>query len=477
MKARPRPASAGATRRESVGSPLERRFSAVAYSAAWPTTFGQGAAIRLTSPDFRRLLPHSSRASTASEASPLLSPNAADGNGFWDATCTVVNVLVGAGLLSLPYMLRCSGVVLGLCLLLVFGVVANFTGKLLGACMASDARIRSYPDVVNAAFGLTGRRIASILCFVELFVACTMFLVLVADSLHVLFPVHSAPALLSVAFACVLPTTWLADLSRLSALSVLGVVSSVALVLLLLFAGWTTPAGQPGSLWGNTTARWLVDNDAWALSIGLALVGFAGHAVFPSIYLSMDDPAMYPAVLNVGYAAVGTTYALVALAGYVMFGAATSKEITLNLLAVSPGWATTAVMWTVVLNPCTKFAIVLHPIALSVEELVLPWTLPEASSERMQHAQRCVLRSLLSLGTFVVALKVPNFVQWTSLLGALFATAIVVVVPCLCYWKLFRSTLHWCSTLALLGLVLATVVLGTLGVVATATNASADVMQ
>ncbi|EQC40088.1 hypothetical protein SDRG_02743 [Saprolegnia diclina VS20] len=467
MPTKQRPLSAGGSRPSSTrshGSPRERRLSSVAYASAWPTTFHEGVTVRAYSPDFRALLRRSPQ--LPNESSPLLlTPrDVGDCSSFWGATLNVINVLMGVGVLSLPYSMRVAGLTLGLGLLLGMGIIANLTGHLLGACLASDARLRSYPDIVNAAFGLWGRRVVSMICFVELFIACTMFLILVTDSLHMLFPAMAPSALLVIVCACILPSTWLLNLAVLSTASLLGVLSSLALLLLLLNVGLTTPPGELGSIYRDAPTRWVADDDAWALSIGLTLVGFAGHAVFPSIYSTMDDPAQYSSVLNVAYTVIGAVYAAVAVAGYVMYGDATEKEITLSLLTHNPGGAANAVMWMIALNPCTKFAIVLHPIALSLEELLAPLT--HAVSPRTRYLQRCSVRTALALCIAITALLVPNFVQMTSLLGAVFAMAVVVVIPCACYLKLFYSMLHWSSVLGLLSLVAISCALGFVGALA-----------
>ena len=86
-------------------------------------------------------------------------------------------------------------------------------------------------------------------------------------------------------------------------------------------------------------------------------MGFAGHSVFPSIYSSMKDQSAYPRMLNGTYTIVFIAYSSMALAGYLMFGALTAKEMTINLMASQGGWVVIAVVWMVALNPATKFAL------------------------------------------------------------------------------------------------------------------------
>ena len=63
-------------------------------------------------------------------------------------------------------------------------------------------------------------------------------------------------------------------------------------------------------------------------SIGLVMVGFAGHACFPSIKLSLANQRDYNAVLNTSYFVCFTFYTSIAILGYLMYGRAVDEEIT-----------------------------------------------------------------------------------------------------------------------------------------------------
>jgi vesicular inhibitory amino acid transporter len=54
---------------------------------------------------------------------------------FIEAVFNAINVLLGVGVLSSPFALRSSGVLVGLPLFFFFAVVTNHTAKLLGKCL------------------------------------------------------------------------------------------------------------------------------------------------------------------------------------------------------------------------------------------------------------------------------------------------------------------------------------------------------
>lgn len=58
------------------------------------------------------------------------------------------------------------------------------------------------------------------------------------------------------------------------------------------------------------------------------MAGFAGHAVFPTVYRDMENPKMYTTMVNWTYLATTIVYFGVAACGYLMFGSDTMQEVT-----------------------------------------------------------------------------------------------------------------------------------------------------
>ena len=73
-----------------------------------------------------------------------------------DHWCAGVNVLCGIGLLTTPYAVR-EGGWLSLTILVIFCVLAYYTGILLMRCLESNPGLKTYPDISQATFGRTGR--------------------------------------------------------------------------------------------------------------------------------------------------------------------------------------------------------------------------------------------------------------------------------------------------------------------------------
>jgi amino acid permease len=56
--------------------------------------------------------------------------------------------------------------------------------------------------------------------------------------------------------------------------------------------------------------------------------GFAGHAVFPSLYADMEDPKKYNRMVDITYGITIFIYLLMAIVGYLMFGQEALQEVS-----------------------------------------------------------------------------------------------------------------------------------------------------
>ncbi|KAG7399277.1 hypothetical protein PHYBOEH_009203 [Phytophthora boehmeriae] len=395
-------------------------------------------------------LPTLPRDGTWSPGSSVAGASSAHGaSSFKEAVFNAINVLLGVGVLSSPFSLRSSGWLIGAPLFLFFTLVTNHTGKLLGKCLDYQEGMATYPDIGEAAFGTKGRVIIGVTFFAELFAACAMFNVLIGDTLAALIPSFTETQLTIMAFLLIMPSMWTTHMSILSYFSILGILSSFFCLYAIFYVGFAIDTDAPGYMMGSLLqpqpVQVIGDLDRIPLAIGLTMVAFGGHSVFPSICSSMRNKEEYPRVLNLSYLIVGLVYGAIELAGYLMYGTATQKEITLNLIATYPGMLTQMVVWTIALNPMSKIAITLHPIALALEEFMLsPKQKRDAARNKAGKGlvvYRAAIRTTLGMAALCCALFVPHFARVTSFLGAFFAMLVSVFLPCVCYLKLFKHRL------------------------------------
>ncbi|CAE6038233.1 unnamed protein product [Arabidopsis arenosa] len=352
-------------------------------------------------------------------------------SSYGQAVLNGLNVLCGVGILSTPYAAK-EGGWLGLMILFVYGLLSFYTGILLRYCLDSESDLETYPDIGQAAFGTTGRIFVSIVLYLELYACCVEYIILESDNLSSLYP----NAALSIGgfqldarhlFAllttlAVLPTVWLRDLSVLSYISAGGVIASVLVVLCLFWIGLVDEVGIHSK--GTT-----LNLSTLPVAIGLYGYCYSGHAVFPNIYTSMAKPSQYPAVLLTCFGICTLMYAGVAVMGYTMFGESTQSQFTLNL--PQDLVATKIAVWTTVVNPFTKYALTISPVAMSLEELI-------PSRHIRSHWYAIGIRTVLVFSTLLVGLAIPFFGLVMSLIGSLLTMLVTLILPPACFLSIVR---------------------------------------
>ncbi|KAB1220830.1 Vacuolar amino acid transporter 1 [Morella rubra] len=314
---------------------------------------------------------------------------------FAQAVFNGISVLCVIGLLTTPYAIK-EGGWLNLIILLIFGVLSCYTEILLKRSLESSPELQTYPDIGQAAFGLTGRLGIAIILYIELYASCVEYILIMSDNLASLFPdihinfagthlgSHQVFAITATFF--VLPTVWLRNMRG-------RIVASILVTLCLFWVGMVDGVGfHP-----RGTA---LDLANLSVTIGIFGFSYSSHAVFPNIYSSMKEPSKFSSVFIASFVFCFLIYTMVAICGFRMFGDSFKSQFTLDMPREFV--ASNIAIWTVVVNPLSKYALTLTPIAMSVEEL-LP------SAQLRSNSIVIIIRTVLVLSTLLVALTVPFF--------------------------------------------------------------------
>ena len=118
--------------------------------------------------------------------------------------------------------------------------------------------------------------------------------------------------------------------------------------------------------------------------------------------------------------------------GFLMFGESVKSQITLSF---PKGKISTqiAIVATLV-NPFAKYALTVTPVATALEDC-----LPHQWKTKNFWICQIIIRSLLVVSTVVVATAVPFFTFLIALVGSFLNITVAIVIPCLCYLKLFSQ--------------------------------------
>jgi len=373
---------------ESVGGAAARRAGERAESIRNLDDFEEGNPRGLTDEGRGLLHDHDSSRS-------VLSRDEAMGyqenlSSFGQTLFNSCNMLMGVGLLSLPYAMRLAGW-FGVLVLLFFSLLTCYTAKLLGKIQeyVPPKKLREGPgaytiygfhDMGELVFGEYGKLFISVIFILETFGYCCVYLIIEGENLQHQLSYHPAfqgwgkAEFMSMSALVFLPTCLLRNLSWLSYFSALGVFSSLCLLLGVLSTG-LIPNVPPNpdfcvrpTCTGSLSQPSVTDRVHMGHTLemlGLILVGFSGHAVFPTLRNDMQDKSQYGKMVNVTYAISCSAYIVMACVGYLMFGNSAQSEITLNLSTKNV--VSQVIIWIVIVNPVTKFALDLAPIALGIE--------------------------------------------------------------------------------------------------------------
>ena len=137
-------------------------------------------------------------------------PSSEEKTTFLQCVFNLANILMGVGLLGLPYAFSKAGYLGGTFAIVSFAVVCWKTSILIGRELNGDPRplaifaagispgsdpvvrmrkqIRSFPDIAREAFGDAGAIILGVVLYFELFSCLSIFIVSIGDHMNELFP-------------------------------------------------------------------------------------------------------------------------------------------------------------------------------------------------------------------------------------------------------------------------------------------------
>ncbi len=117
-----------------------------------------------------------------------------------------------------------------------------------------------------------------------------------------------------------------------------------------------------------------------------------------------------------------------AILGYLMYGENLKSQVTLNLPIRKIN--TKIAICTTLINPLTKYAVMITPIATAIED-----KFPLKNSRYIS----ILVRTAIVISTVVVALTVPFFGYVMAFIGAFLSVTASMLLPCLCYLKINKT--------------------------------------
>jgi len=394
-------------------------------------------------------------------------------SSFTQCMFNMSNILMGVGMLGLPYIFKCAGWIGGFAVTLSFSLIAWRTSICLGRELNGDPRpaayfdddpykspiipgssasarmrkpIRSFPDIAREAFGQKGAIMLSLILYFELFSCLCIFLVTLGDHLHTLFPqIPTNRHQLYVSLVISVPTALLRTPRLLSYLSAVGTCATFCVVVAVFGSAVSRGdiseevAEREGI--SETSYHTLWRTSGLPVAFGLIAYTFSGHAIVPSIYVSMKHPKDFETMISYTFLGVTLSCLIVAASGYYMFGSTVDDQITLSLEKAggSDNKSMEMLTWLMILTAFSKFTLSAFPLALGLEEIIAPFV----HSDVLMDAISSLIKLILIGLALTVAIFVPNFSFLCSLVGLICTMVVSVVFPAAAHLKLFGSRLPW----------------------------------
>lgn len=126
-----------------------------------------------------------------------------------------------------------------------------------------------------------------------------------------------------------------------------------------------------------------------------------------------------------------------------MYGDDVNSQVTLNLPVGK--LSSKIAIYTTLINPFSKYALMVTPLAAAIEERLL------------LHNKRSISllnRTLVVLSTVIIALGVPFFGYLMTLVGSLLSIVVSFLLPCACYLKIIGLGRCHKAELALISVIL-----------------------
>lgn len=385
-------------------------------------------------PDAKHRAGVRARAASAAADGPgderVAAPEVKGNSSFSQAVVNILNLMLGVGLLSIPFALSQSGWI-GLCVLWFFTFITNYTGKALVDChtvvqQRQGGKRIGYEDIAEAAFGSIGRKLVSAIMYTELFGTCCLLSIFQGDNFFKLLGdsfASSPKGYMLLGALAIIPTMWLPDLKALSALGVVGVccICTVAISVVATLLTGNYVAGTE-----TTLASW----QTLPLVFGILVFVHSGHGVFPSVRASMKDPDRFPQVLNTAFIIVALLCTTIGACGYYMYGGGVADIVVFNMSGALASLVSVALL----LVPVAKFPITLEPVAAAALKLITGGGVVPAPV-------RLIVRTLLAMLVVVSACTLPFLASLMSFLGACLTVSISVILPPACQLVLRRGQL------------------------------------
>ncbi|KAF7731511.1 hypothetical protein EC973_009275 [Apophysomyces ossiformis] len=372
--------------------------------------------------------------SVAEEQASSVANEFGHGTGTWlTGYANVVCVVAGTGTLGLPYAFYKGGW-LGIFILVLASAMAVYSGIILIRCLyyKPGQRLHDYKEIGTAAFGWPGYIIASLLHFLYLFGCPALYLVLAGGNMHDLLKHTVAgltPGYWSIIFAALLliPSLTMKTLREVTAVAVIGTLSTMIAVFIVVIQAPIDRSHNPEPVL-HEPVIW----PGFPTALSTIAFSFGGNNIYPHVEHAMAKPHQWKWAVTAGLTTCAALYMMTAVPGYWAYGQNTISPIYNCFQDGSPARIVAMIVMTI----HVVLAVPIYTTSFSLEFEKFARCHEERLGKFGAWLGRAIIRTATMVILALLAVFVPYFDNFMSLIGALSNCGLVFLLPVLCYLKL-----------------------------------------
>lgn len=367
------------------------------------------------------------------EDTPLLAKN----HHLSSPSKTFANVfiaIVGAGVLGLPYTFKRTGWVMGALMLFSVAFLTYYCMMLLVYSRRKIeshlkvSQISSFGDLGFAVCGPIGRLAVDAMIVLSQAGFCISYLIFIGNTLAYCFgnlKILGLPPKAVYIWSCF---PFQLGLNSIPSLTLLAPLSIFADVVELGAMGVVMVEDVMYYLKSSHVLEAFGGFSVFFYGLGVAVYSFEGVGMVLPLEAETKDKGKFGKILGLSMALISLMYGAFGVLGYFAFGEDTKDIITTNL---GQGLLSSLVQIGLCINLFFTFPLMMNPVYEVVER-------------RLCEGRYCVwLRWIVVLAVTFVALLVPNFADFLSLVGSSVCIILGFVLPALFHLIVFKDELRW----------------------------------
>ncbi|BBN18878.1 solute carrier family 36 (proton-coupled amino acid transporter) [Marchantia polymorpha subsp. ruderalis] len=377
-----------------------------------------------------------SGAGGANEETPLLGLAGTGRASTFKTYFNIIISIVGAGVLGLPYTFRTSGWAVSAACVTGSAILSYYCMMHLVKCREQLQKqghrfVHTYGDLGDAAFGNWGRQFVDVMVLISQSGCCVAYMIFVGRNVASAFTgdVAQYGLVIALLFPLEVLLAWVRSLAGLAPFSIFADVCNVLAMAIVVKDDVRDVAGLDH-------IKALTSWSAMPFAMGVAIYCYEGFGMTLTLHSSMKKPEQFGRTLGIAFILITSLYLSFGFIGYLAYGDETQDIITLNL---PNDWTTIAVKLGLSVGLFFTFPVMLYPVHEIFERKLLrsSWFQKHAGSPVLETVGCNAVRGLIVLGIACVAVMVPGFGVFISLVGSTVCAMLAFVVPALLHMQVF----------------------------------------